>query len=83
MRKATKKKHFVYDNAISFQANDLIIAIDDFLTRLKNSETVKIEDKAKILSSYKTLLVNISNNFKTISNQTNVKFEEPLSIKVI
>ena len=58
---------------------DLAIEIDEFLAKVKHSK-ISNEEKAKILNSYKKLLINLSDSFLKAAKRYNIEFKEPLSI---
>ena len=58
---------------------DLAIEIDEFLAKVKHSK-ISNEEKAKILNSYKKLLINLSDSFLKAAKRYNIEFKEPFSI---
>lgn len=58
---------------------DLAIEIDEFLAKVKHSN-ISDEEKAKILNSYKKLLINLSDSFLKAAKRYNIEFKEPFSI---
>jgi len=61
---------------------DLLAEIDNFLKQVKHSDLDE-EEKAKILNSYRKLVINLSDTFKKVANKYDLEFNEPLSIKMM
>jgi len=59
---------------------DLAIEVDEFLAKVKHSKDISNEEKAKILNSYKKLLINLSDSFLKAAKRYNIEFKEPFSI---